>query len=143
MAALSRIGAVDDDAAQAALDHLRDHQLADDGVGQVAAGVHHEDVARPGEADRLVDHQVVARAGLHRQGGAGEHAAGVHGPQPRAAGRHARHAVADVRDRQVAEARDHLRPDRPGARQDPEPCCHLLLLRETLLAGPPLLDRRP
>ena len=48
-------------------------------------------------------------------------AAGVHGPQPRAAGRHARHAVADVRDRQLAEARDHVRPDLSGTQRDPEP----------------------
>src|SRR3712207_8695578 len=60
----------------------------------------------------------------------------------RSAGRHARHAVADVRDRQLAEARDHVRPDCPSPRQDPEPCCHFTSPPRNIVAGLPLLDRK-
>jgi hypothetical protein len=95
--------AVEHEAGDAALDRGGGHQFAEQRVGQVAAGVHHDHVARLRHRHRLVDHQVVARAALHGQRGAGQVAALVHRAQARAAGGHARHAVADVGDGQAPE----------------------------------------
>ena len=63
-----------------------------------------------GHAQRLVQHQIVAGRRFHGQRRAGERAACMHRPQPAAAGRHARHAVADIGDGQSAEALDDVGP---------------------------------
>ena len=89
-------GAVDHDAGKALEFGLAHHDLADERVGEVAARVHHDHVAGLRELQCLVDQQIVARAGADGEGRAGHGGAVVHGAQARAAGRHARHAVADV-----------------------------------------------
>lgn len=89
-------GAVNDDAGKALELGLADHDLADEGVGEVAASVHHDHVTGLGELQGLMDQQVVARPGLDGEGGPGHGRAVMHGAQARAAGRHPRHAVADV-----------------------------------------------
>jgi hypothetical protein len=53
-------GAVDHEAGNAALPRPPRHELADDRVVERAASVDHEHIARPGDVDRLVHHQVVA-----------------------------------------------------------------------------------
>ncbi|KAG0751802.1 hypothetical protein G6F24_014021 [Rhizopus arrhizus] len=105
-----------DDAGQAALLRVGGHDFADDGVGQVAARFHHHHIARLRQFQRLVHQQIVAGAGAHRQRGAGQRMAVMHGPQARAAGRHARHAVADVGDGKAAELLDDVARDRAFAR---------------------------
>src|SRR5665213_248406 len=116
--AAQRIGvpdrAVDDDACDLAIDGVADHDFADDRIGQVAAGIDHDDVAGRGDIECLVHHQIVAGARLHRESRAGKDAAGVIGPQPRTAAGQARHAIADVGDRQWLELLNVVRADAPG-----------------------------
>ena len=55
--------AVEHDTGDADLDRGGDHDLPEEGVGEVAAAVHDDHVPRSGQRERLVDHQVVAGAG--------------------------------------------------------------------------------
>ena len=66
---------------------VRRHDLADDRVGEIAAGIHDDHVARLGEVERLVHHQVVAGPRLHGERRARHAPAAVHRPQARAARR--------------------------------------------------------
>ena len=80
--------AIDDDAAEAAGFGMRNHHLADQGIGEIAAAIHHDDVAGFGDIERLVHHKIVTGPGLDGEGGAGQHAAAMHRPQRCAARGH-------------------------------------------------------
>ncbi|KEH12307.1 hypothetical protein GY15_21860 [Delftia sp. 670] len=103
--------AVDHDAAQLATHGVSDHDFSDECVGEVAARIHHDHVTWAGQLKCLVEHEVVARAGPDGQRGAGHAPAAVHGAQPRAASRHAGHAVADVGNRHVEIAPGNIQAD--------------------------------
>ena len=111
------------------------HQLAYEGVGEVAARVHHHDIARFGNVERLVDHKIVAGSGLHGDCGASQDAAGMEGAQAAAACRHAGHHVTHVGDRKTAEAIDRLLVDLASTLQNPKACHCLILPVVRTLAG--------
>jgi hypothetical protein len=96
-------GAIDNEAANAALDGAGKHQFSHQRVCEVSTGIDHDDVARLGHLDGLVQHEVVARARLDGQRWTGEHAALVHGTQQRTARDEARHNITDDGDRQRGE----------------------------------------
>src|SRR5258708_8855872 len=90
---------VDDDATETTPPRIRDHDLADDRIGEIAAGIDHHDVSAQADVERPVNHPIVARPGLNREAGSAQHSPGVIGPQPRSASRQSRHAVAGTADR--------------------------------------------
>ena len=111
---------------------------------RLAAGVHDDDVAGPGEGDCLVQHEVVARGRLDREGGAGHGAGsgsgGVHRTEAGAGGGEAGHAVADVRDGEGAEAGGDVGADGAGAGHDPETSGHRV---GSGVAGDTVTELRP
>src|SRR6267142_550255 len=122
-AALAQLGRVADRApdhhpAHAALLRARRHQLADDRVVVESAGVHDDDVARLGGVDRLVDEQVVPGRRAHRERGAAELGAVVHGPELRAPRVEPLHAVGEVRRHHLGELGDELLVGTPGEGED-------------------------
>ncbi len=100
--------APDHHAAYAALLRARRHQLADQSVVVEAAAVHDDHVARLGRIDRLVDEQVVAGRGAHRERRPAELRAVVHGAKLRSARVQSLHAVGEVRSHHLGELRDEL-----------------------------------
>src|SRR5690606_29327524 len=112
---------VDHHAAEAAPCRVHQHQLTHDRVRQIAAGVDHYHVAWLGIVDRLMHHEVVAGAGAHRHGRSGHHPAGVHRSQACASGRHPRHHVGNVGDRQLPELTHQVGADGAPAFQNSEP----------------------
>ena len=62
--------AVNHDAGHPDAHGMRQHQFPDQGIGQVATAVDDDDVTGLGHEQRLVDHQIVARAGLDGECGA-------------------------------------------------------------------------
>ncbi|MCY1243481.1 hypothetical protein D9M72_564970 [compost metagenome] len=82
-------------------------QVPDEGAGNIAAAVDHNDVPRLGAVEGLVDEQVVAGTGPHRVRRAGEFGAGPDGREP---GGHADPflGVPDVCRRYGAEASDDV-----------------------------------
>jgi hypothetical protein len=99
---------------------MSQHQFADQRVGEVAARIHHDDVTRLRQGEGFVNHQIIARPGLHRQRGTSEHAGAVHRPQARTAGGEPRHHVTDIGGGQRAEALDHRSLHGAAPWQDPE-----------------------
>src|SRR6266850_1337462 len=122
-AAPAQLGRVADRApdhhpADAALLRARRHQLADDRVVVESAGVHDDDVARLGGVDRLVDEQVVPGRRAHRERGAAELGAVVHGPELRSPRVEPLHAVGEVRRHHPGELGDELPVGTPGDGKD-------------------------
>ena len=89
--------AVNDEAGHAALFGEAGHDVADDGLRDVAAGIDNDDVARRSDVYRLVHHQVVAGRDLDRKCRAAQLAAAVHRAQRRAAGNEPVHVVRQMR----------------------------------------------
>ena len=104
-------GAVDDEAAQALADRIADHDLAGDGIGEVAPGVHHDDVAGLGQLQRLVQHQVVTRPGPDGQRRACKVSRPMHRPHSCAERTDARHRIAHIGNGKASEGLDKSRLD--------------------------------
>ena len=101
-------GTMNDDAGQTNDLGVREHQLADNGIGQIATGIDHDHVSRRCRVEGMMHHQIVARAGLHGNGRSGQPSSGVQGPQPRTTGGDPRHDVADIGDWDRLELVHHL-----------------------------------
>ncbi len=100
--------AVNHEAGHAAFFGMAGHDVADDGVREIAAGIDHDDVARRGDVYRLVHHEIVARRDLDRKCRAAQLAAAVHRAQRRAAGDQAVHVVRQMRGYHRRERLDEL-----------------------------------
>ena len=74
----------------------------------IAGGIDHDHVARRGDVDRLVDHQVVARRHADGQRGAGEAAAAVHRADRRRGALEAAHVVGEMGGHHLGEGGDEL-----------------------------------
>ena len=84
------------------------HDVADDGVREIAAGIDHDDVARGSDVDRFVHHEIVARRDLDRKRRVAELAAAVHRAQRRAAGDESVHVVRQMRGYHRGQGLDEL-----------------------------------
>jgi hypothetical protein len=96
--------------ASSPIDGIAVHDLADDRIGEIAAGVDHHDIAGRSDIQRLVRHQIIAGARLHGERRTRKHTFAMIRPQPWPAAGQARHAIADIGDRQRSETCERI-PD--------------------------------
>src|SRR4051812_47589021 len=99
-------GPIDDHACHSDLLRMGEHELAQDRVGQVAAGIDDQNVARFSPVESGMNHEVVAGALFDGQSWTGEDTARVERPETRPSMGHSGHRVANVRDSNVAVLSD-------------------------------------
>ena len=84
------------------------HDLAHQGVGQISPRIDHNHVTGLGHLNGFVDHQIVPRAGLHRQGGSHHGVAVVHRAQGGTGGKQSGQGVTHDGNRHRFELCDRL-----------------------------------